>query len=81
MTSHAPPTSLGKLMEVDIREAWSHEALSFTPWLAANLDRLAEALGITLELVGTEIGVGPFAADIDRPPPSGPSRLLVHHQL
>lgn len=81
MTGHAPPTNLGKLIEVDIREAWSHEALSFTPWLSTNLDRLAEALGISLELVGTETGVGPFSADILAIDPADGSRVLIENQL
>jgi hypothetical protein len=30
---------------MDLREVSKHEALDFTPWLEANGDRLAEALG------------------------------------
>lgn len=41
---------LGRLEPVDPRSIWSHEALNFTPWLAQNADRLAEALGIELEV-------------------------------
>ncbi|MEX1316979.1 MAG: hypothetical protein AB1Z22_07600 [Synechococcaceae cyanobacterium] len=47
-----------------LRDAWSHEAHSFTPWLAANIDRLGEALGIPLELEGQEVQVGGFSADL-----------------
>ncbi|RYG86809.1 MAG: DUF4268 domain-containing protein, partial [Alphaproteobacteria bacterium] len=39
----------GTLSDVTLREAWTHEAHSFTPWLAANLDRLSAAIGIPLE--------------------------------
>jgi len=52
------------LVEVSLREVWSDEASLFTPWLAANPSHLSEALGMQLELVGTEIPVGPFSADI-----------------
>ena len=31
-------TKLGTLKNVNLREAWSHEAQDFTPWLADNLD-------------------------------------------
>ena len=31
---------LGNLEEVDLREAWPHEARSFTPWLSENLEIL-----------------------------------------
>jgi hypothetical protein len=37
---------LGLLETVDLRQAWAHEAQSFTPWLAENLNRLSTALGI-----------------------------------
>lgn len=81
MPDHSPPTDLGKLIDVDIREAWSHEALSFTPWLAANLDRLSDALGISLELTGTERAVGPFSADIIAVNPEDGSNVLIENQL
>jgi hypothetical protein len=57
---------LGKLEKVSLREGWSHEALSFTPWLAQeeNLRSLAETIGLDLVLEGTEKDVGPFRADI-----------------
>lgn len=57
---------LGKLSQVDPRKVWSHEAHSFTPWLALaeNLAILGEALGFELELEAVEQAVGPFRADI-----------------
>ena len=54
----------GNLESVDLREAWRHEANDFTPWLADNLDRLSEAVGIPLEREGTEVQVEQFYADI-----------------
>lgn len=51
---------LGQLEEVDLCEAWGHEAHSSTPWLAADLDQLATEIGIPLELVKVES----FSADI-----------------
>jgi hypothetical protein len=58
--------SLGKLERVDPKQVWSHEAHSFTPWLALaeNLEQLGETLGIDLELEAVEQAVGPFRADI-----------------
>jgi len=55
---------LGKLEQVDLREAWLSEPDDFTPWLADHLDLLGETLGLSLELEGTETSVGPFSADI-----------------
>ena len=59
----APP-ELGKLESVDVRKAWPHEALQFTPWLAQNLNRLSSVLGVELELEDTELSVGAYRADI-----------------
>lgn len=57
---------LGRLERVGLREIWVHEATAFTPWLAKaeNLDVLADALGMELELEAQERSVGPFRADI-----------------
>ncbi|MCB1985011.1 MAG: DUF4268 domain-containing protein [Burkholderiales bacterium] len=57
---------LGKLRNVDLREIWKTEASDFTPWLALdeNIELLGEAIGIELEVEGTEKDVGPFRADI-----------------
>jgi hypothetical protein len=41
---------LGKLEHVDPRKLWINEPNDFTPWLAANISMLGEALGIDLEL-------------------------------
>ena len=45
----------GELEEVSLRTAWPHEALDFTPWLAQNLDRLAQVIGIPMEAEDTEV--------------------------
>lgn len=52
------------LSDVPVRDAWAHEAHRFTPWLADNLGRLSDVIGLPLELTGTEMRVGPFSADI-----------------
>jgi len=48
---------LGEIESVNIRELWPNEAHDFTPWLAENLDRLSEALGMDLELTAREASV------------------------
>lgn len=55
---------LGQLEAVDLRTIWSDESRDFTPWLAEHLDQLGEALGLDLQLIESEAGVGPFAVDI-----------------
>lgn len=57
---------LGTLQKVPLTNVWEHEALAFTPWLAKeeNLTLLGDTIGIELELLSTEAGVGAFSADI-----------------
>jgi hypothetical protein len=59
-------TPLGTLERVDLRQVWGHEAYHFTPWLSQeeNLAALGNVLDLELELAGTEVSVGPYAADI-----------------
>lgn len=57
-------SELGTLKRLDPRYIWELEAHDFTPWLARNLDRLGEALGLELELLEQESPVGNFSADI-----------------
>ena len=60
------PSQLGKLEKVDIREIWKKEAKDFTTWLARedNLTLLSDEIGISMNLIKTEAGVGKFSADI-----------------
>lgn len=73
---------LGKLERISLRNAWSHEAGEFTPWLAQtdNLMLLAESLGLSeLELVGTEHPVGDFKVDILCTDDGG--KVIIENQL
>ncbi|OYU00709.1 MAG: hypothetical protein CFE36_14445 [Sphingomonadaceae bacterium PASS1] len=69
------------LSDVSLRDAWAHEAHQFTPWLAANLARLSEVIGIPLELAGTEMRVGTFSADILARNAADDSVVLIENQL
>ncbi|MXY21713.1 MAG: hypothetical protein F4Y49_10315 [Dehalococcoidia bacterium] len=71
----------GTLESVDLREAWPHEAHNFTPWLADNLDRLADAIGMPLEPEGTEVQVDQFSADIFARNPQDDSFVLIENRL
>ena len=70
-----------RLQELPLREAWKHEAQDFTPWLAENIDHLSEAIGIPLELTGTEVAVESFSADILARNPMDDSVILIENQL
>ena len=73
--------SLGTLIESDLRDAWTHEAQSFTPWLAENLDALAHVIGIPLELEGQEVAVDTYSADILARNPQNDDLVLIENQL
>lgn len=60
----AESPSVGRLESVPVQEVWPGEATDFTPWLAENLDELALALSLDLDLVETEKAVGSFKADM-----------------
>ena len=77
----AEAPAFGRLVDLAPREAWGHEAHAFTPWLAENIDRLAEAVGMELELTGQEVRVERFAADILARDPSDDSVVLIENQL
>lgn len=74
-------TDFGELKEVNIRDAWADEARDFTPWLARNLDRLGEALGIRMELQAVEHRVEQYTADIVARDTLDDSIVLIENQL
>ena len=54
----------GSLSRLSIQNVWASESRDFTPWLAENLGYLSERIGLDLELVATEVAVGPFRVDL-----------------
>ncbi|MCY3732648.1 MAG: DUF4268 domain-containing protein, partial [Chloroflexi bacterium] len=55
---------LSRLERVDLTEVWPNEAHDFTPWLADNIELLAEILGLDLEVRAQEAEVGSFSLDL-----------------
>ena len=76
-------TELGSLQLVDIRSLWPNEAADFTPWLARpeNLAGLGAAIGIELEIEHSEVGVGPYSADIVARDSATGSYVVIENQL
>lgn len=72
---------LGEIERVDLREVWPHEAQDFTPWLAENLDKLGEALGLDLELQSAEAAVGPFSLDVLAHDLGSNRSVIIENQL
>jgi hypothetical protein len=74
---------LGKLEQVDLRQAWMSEASDFTPWLANgdNLALLGDTIGLELECESQEKKVGPFRADILCRDTATGNWVLIENQL
>ena len=75
---------LGQLKEIkDLREAWPHEALDFTPWLAeeSNLALLADAIGLDITVDETESKVGDFNVDIYASETGTERKIIIENQL
>jgi hypothetical protein len=72
---------LGRLEPLDPRQVWPNEAHDFTPWLLDNVDTLAEALGLDIELTAAEQPVGEFALDLVGRDLTNDCVLIVENQL
>jgi hypothetical protein len=72
---------LGRLEAVEVRQVWEREARDFTPWLLENPDRLAESLGIDLDLTAAEHPVGGFSLDLVGEDLTNDCVLIVENQL
>lgn len=75
--------SIGKLIEVDVRELWQHEQYDFSNWLAkeTNLEYLNDILGLTLTDVDKEVYVGPYRCDLVAKDETTGITVIVENQL
>lgn len=75
-------TNLGTLKEItDLRSIWPHEALNFTPWVAENVDLLADAVGLDITVEETESSVGDFNVDIYASETGTDRKIIIENQL
>jgi hypothetical protein len=73
--------ALGRLVRLDPREVWPHEANDFTPWLLENGDVLADALELEIELTDREHEVGDYFLDLVGVDITNDCPLVVENQL
>jgi len=62
------------------RVRWPNEVRDLTPWVINGLSDLGTLLGMQLELVGTEVPVGTFRADVIAKDGSG-RLVIIENQL
>ena len=75
-------TNLGTLKEItDLRRIWPHEAFNFTPWVAENVDLLADAVGLDITVDETESSVGDFNVDIYASETGTDRKIIIENQL
>jgi hypothetical protein len=72
---------LGVLKSVSPRSKWNNEALEFTPWLSEHIEELNKALGLELEVESTEVGAGPYSADILAKDTGTDKYVVIENQL
>ncbi len=73
--------TLSSIERVDLRNVWPNEAADFTPWLAANITSLGDALGLDLVLQDTEAPVGGYSLDILATDIHGNRPVIIENQL
>ncbi|MBQ9232635.1 MAG: DUF4268 domain-containing protein [Lachnospiraceae bacterium] len=75
--------SIGRLIEVDVRELWKHEQYDFSNWLSkeSNIEYLNDILGLTLVEINKEVYVGPYRCDIVAKDETSGINVIIENQL
>ena len=75
--------TIGKLVEVDVRELWKHEQYDFSNWLASeeNIEYLNDILGLTLIDIDKEVYVGPYRCDVVAKDETSGITVIIENQL
>lgn len=76
-------SSIGRLVEVDVRELWKHEQYDFSGWLSkeSNIEYLNDILGLTLIDVDKEVYVGPYRCDLVAKDETSAIKVIIENQL
>lgn len=72
---------LVKQKQISPRKMWANEQYDFTPWLVEHIEELGEKIGMELEVVGREVSVGPYSADILAKETSTNNYVVIENQL
>ena len=70
-----------KLIKIPLRDTWAHEAQDFTPWLEENIDRLGDALGLKLDVLGREVRIDGFSLDLLAQVSQSDKKVVIENQF
>ncbi|PRY80133.1 DUF4268 domain-containing protein [Alkalibacterium olivapovliticus] len=75
--------TIGKLIEVDIRNLWEHEQYDFSNWLAKpeNIEELNNIIGLTLTDIEKEAYVGAYRCDLVAIDEPTDTKVIIENQL
>lgn len=75
--------TIGKLIEVDIRELWAHEQYDFSNWLSKseNIEELNNIVGLTLTDIEKEAYVGAYRCDLVAIDEPTDTKVIIENQL
>ena len=75
--------SIGRLVELDVRELCKHEQYDFSNWLSkeSNIEYLNDILGLTLVEINKEVYVGPYRCDIVAKDETSGINVIIENQL
>jgi hypothetical protein len=75
--------TLGKLIEVPVREIWKHEQYNFSDWLSKkeNISLLDDILGLSLVDVNKEVFVGSYRCDLVAVDETTGTKVIIENQL
>ena len=71
----------GELKRIPLREIWPNEPSDFTPWLALNIEKLGEVLGLQLEMTEREAPVDEFSLDLLATDLNSGRTVIIENQL
>jgi hypothetical protein len=72
---------LVKQKQISPRKMWPNEQFGFTPWLVEHIEELSETIGLDLEVIGREVSVGPYSADILAKDNDSNNYVVIENQL
>lgn len=72
---------LGEIEILNPRKVWPHEEKDFTPWLADNIHKISEVIGVPIVVETTEQKVGNYELDIYGRVEGKDSVVIIENQL